>query len=140
MPRHAAALDLPVSRERVWELLSEPASLARWWPGIESVDAHGRGLVPGARWHVRGADRPRFIRAPEPSGELIVLRAEPPAVVAWLLTGDRVEVELRLDERGPAGTEAVLAVEAPPLIGLRRSLPRRALRRLRALCQTPAEP
>jgi uncharacterized protein YndB with AHSA1/START domain len=135
MPRHAAVLELPASRERVWELVAEPASLARWWPGIRTIDAHGRGLVPGARWHVRGPDRPHLIRSPEPTGELIVLRVKTPSLVAWQLTGDRLDVELRLEASGPDRTDAVLAIEGPPLIGLRRSLPRKALLQLRRVLQ-----
>src|SRR5919201_4776460 len=140
MPRHAAVLELPAPRDRVWEVIREPASLARWWPGIQTIDAHGRGLVPGARWHVRGPDRPRLIRAPEPTGELIVLRVETPSLVAWQLTGDQLDVELRLEEAGPARTGAVFAIEGPPLIGLRRSLPRKALLGLRKLVQSAEAP
>jgi hypothetical protein len=55
-----------------------------------------------------------------------------------MLTGDRIEGELRLEDRGDR-TLATLTVEAPALIGLRRSMPVRALGRLHALCQTAAD-
>jgi hypothetical protein len=55
-----------------------------------------------------------------------------------MLTGDRIEGELRLEDRGDR-TLATLTVEAPALIGLRRSMPARALAHLHALCQTGAD-
>jgi hypothetical protein len=55
------------------------------------------------------------------------------------LTGDHIDAELRLEESGPDRTVATLVVEAPWLYGLSRALPRRALTRLHALCQTAAE-
>jgi uncharacterized protein YndB with AHSA1/START domain len=114
-------------------VVADPELLPRWWPGIVAVDAGRAALRAGARWRIRGADRPRFLRTPEPTGDLIVLAAEPPTHVSWQLTGDRVDVDLRLEEREPGHTDAVLTVEAPALVGLRRSLPRRALVRLRGL-------
>jgi hypothetical protein len=55
------------------------------------------------------------------------------------LTGDHIDAELRLEERGPDRTIATLDIEAPWLYGFSRALPRRALTRLHALCQTAAE-
>ena len=53
--------------------------------------------------------------------------------------GPPVEYELRLEAKGPDRTLATLLVEAPWLSGFSRALPRRALTRLHALCQTAAE-
>ena len=58
---------------------------------------------------------------------------------AWTLTGDHIDAELQLEERGPNRTIATLDVSAPWLYGFSRALPRRALTRLHALCQTAAE-
>jgi hypothetical protein len=60
-------------------------------------------------------------------------------VFGWTLTGDHIDVELRLDQRGADRTLAVLEIDAPWLVGVSRALPRRALTRLHALCQTGAE-
>jgi hypothetical protein len=70
---------------------------------------------------------------------LLVRAVRPPELFAWTLTGDHFDVELRLAESEPKRTIAVLEVEAPWLFGLGRALPRRALTRLHALCQTGAE-
>jgi hypothetical protein len=67
-----------------------------------------------------------------------VLAIESPKRFRFMLTGDRIEGELRLEDRGDR-TLAELTVEAPALIGLRRSMPARALARLHALCQTSAD-
>jgi hypothetical protein len=69
---------------------------------------------------------------------LLVRAIQPPQLFAWTLTGDHLDAELRLEERGAEATNAVLELEAPWLFGLSRTLPRRALTRLHALCQTAA--
>jgi hypothetical protein len=48
-------------------------------------------------------------------------------------------VELRLSEPEPQRTLARLSVSGPALVGLRRSLPQKALNRLHALLQTAAD-
>ena len=55
------------------------------------------------------------------------------------MTGDRLDAELSLDVAADDRTTAELTVSGPFLVGLRRSLPRTALNRLHALCQTAAE-
>ena len=42
---------------------------------------------------------------------------EVPERFAWTLTGDHIDAELRLEERGPDRTIATLDVEAPWLYG-----------------------
>jgi hypothetical protein len=59
--------------------------------------------------------------------------------VSWHMTKDRLDVELELTESAWNRTAAVLTITGPFLVGLRRSLPRNALNRLHALCQTAAE-
>jgi uncharacterized protein YndB with AHSA1/START domain len=139
MPTVAATRELLAPRADVWAFLAEPHHLADWWPGIAAVEPDRRGLAPGARWQVRAPSRPTLLRRPDSSGLLLVLRVEPPQLVAWQLTRDRIDVELRLEERAPDRTEAALVISGPWLIGLSRALPRRALARLHALCQTAAE-
>src|SRR5712691_11117765 len=93
----------------------------------------------GARWHIVGENRPSFFRKPNMSGMLLVLAVEPYERFAFHLTGERLDVELRLSAPEPNRTLVHLSVEGPALIGLRRSLPQKALARLYALCQTAAE-
>ena len=69
---------------------------------------------------------------------LLVRAVRAPELFAWTLTGDHIDAELRLDPSGNDRTVAVLELEAPWLYGFSRALPRRALTRLYALCQTGA--
>jgi hypothetical protein len=55
------------------------------------------------------------------------------------MTSERIDVELTLAIAGDDRTNVELTVSGPFLVGLRRSLPRNALNRLHALCQTAAE-
>jgi uncharacterized protein YndB with AHSA1/START domain len=139
VPRASASRELLASREDVWKFIAEPHHFPDWWPGIAGVRPDRRGLAEGARWAVRGADRPTLFRRATSSGMLLVRAVRPPELFAWTLTGDHIEGELRLAERDPNRTLAVLELEAPWLYGFSRTLPRRALTRLYALCQTAAE-
>ena len=139
MPRVEAARRLLAPREDVWAFLAEPRHLADWWPGIAAVEPDRRGLAAGARWQIRGTNRPSFFRSPNPTGILLVLAAARPERIAFQLTGERIEAELRLEATAPDRTLATLTVSGPWLIGLGRSYPHRALARLHALCQTAAE-
>lgn len=138
MPKFAASRELLAPRADVWKVIAEPHRFRDWWPGIGGIQPDRRGFAPGARWRIVGDDRPRFLRRPNAGGILQVLAIDPPERFRFMLTGDRVEGELRLEDRGER-TLASLTVEAPALIGLRRSMPQRALARLHALCQTTAD-
>jgi hypothetical protein len=70
---------------------------------------------------------------------LLVLEVEPRERIAFQLTGDRLDAELRLRVVEPSRTEVELQVSGPWLIGLSRRFPHRALQRLYALVQTAAE-
>jgi hypothetical protein len=70
---------------------------------------------------------------------LLVRAVRPPELFGWTMTGDHIDAELRLDEKGDDRTVAVLEIEAPWLFGFSRAVPQRALTRLHALCQTAAE-
>jgi uncharacterized protein YndB with AHSA1/START domain len=139
MPRASASRELLARRLDVWAFIAEPHHFADWWPGVAGVTPDRRGLAEGARWQVHGVDRPTLLRKATSSGVLLVRKVRPPEVFGWTLTGDHIDVELRLDQRGADRTLAVLEIDAPWLVGVSRALPRRALTRLHALCQTAAE-
>jgi len=139
MPRVTASREILASRDDVWSFLAEPRHFADWWPGVAAVQPDRRGLAEGARWEVRTVDRPTLLRRATSSGMLLVRGVRRPELFAWTLTGDHIDAELRLEARGDRRTLAVLDLEAPWLFGFSRSLPRRALTRLHALCQTGAD-
>ena len=139
MPTVAAARELLAPREDVWSFLAEPRHFADWWPGIAAVEPDRRGLAAGARWQVRGTNRPSLFRRPNPTGILLVLAAARPERLAFQLTGERIDAELQLEASAADRTIATLTVSGPWLIGLGRSFPHRALNRLHALVQTAAE-
>ena len=139
MPRASASRELLASRADVWAFIAEPHHFSDWWPGIAGVTPDRRGLAPGARWQLHGLDRPTLLRRATSSGLLLVRAVETGRRVAWTLTGDHKDAELLLEEREPKRTVAVLEVDAPWLYGFSRALPRRALTRLHALCQTAAD-
>jgi len=139
MPRASASRELLASREDVWSFIAEPRHFADWWPGIAAVEPDRRGVAEGARWQVRTDDRPTLLRRATSSGMLLVRAVRAPELFAWTLTGDHVDAELSLQASASGRTLAALEIEAPWLYGFSRSLPRRALSRLHALCQTAAE-
>jgi uncharacterized protein YndB with AHSA1/START domain len=139
MPRASASRELLASREDVWAFIAEPHHFADWWPGVVAVEPDRRGVAEGARWHVRSPDRPTLFRRSTSSGMLLVRAVRAPELFAWTLTGDHIDAELRLAARGEDRTVAALELEAPWLFGFSHALPRRALTRLHALCQTAAE-
>jgi uncharacterized protein YndB with AHSA1/START domain len=65
VPRVSRRRTIPAPRERVWELVSDPYSLPRWWPRttrVENVDAKGGGRR--TRWtKVRETAEGRGVRA-----------------------------------------------------------------------------
>jgi hypothetical protein len=139
MPTREAERELLAARADVWAFLAEPYNLPDWWPGISGLQPDRRGFAPGARWHIVGENRPSLLRRPNMSGILLVLAVEPYERFAFQLTGERLDVELRLSEPEPKRTLARLSVSGPVLVGLRRSLPQKALGRLHALVQTAAD-
>jgi uncharacterized protein YndB with AHSA1/START domain len=139
MARAAVSRELLASREDVWAFVAEPHHFPDWWPGIGGVQPDRLGFREGARWGVTGIERPTLLRRPASSGMLLVTGVEVPERFAWTLIGDHIDAELRLEEQGSNRTIATLQVEAPWLYGLSRALPRKALTRLHALCQTGAE-
>jgi uncharacterized protein YndB with AHSA1/START domain len=139
MPRVSASRELLASRNDVWAFIAEPRHFADWWPGIAAVQPDRLGLAEGARWQIVTADRPSLLRRATSSGMLLVRAVRAPELFGWTLTGDHIDAELRLGDAGEGRTAAVLELDAPWLFGISRALPRRALTRLHALCQTAAE-
>jgi uncharacterized protein YndB with AHSA1/START domain len=135
----SASRELLAPREDVWAFVSDPYNLPRWWPRLAGVVPDRRGFAPGARWAIQGEVRPSLVRRPEAVGALVVTAVETPSRFAFHLTGDRLDAELTLEEAGDKRTRATLALRARWLIGLSGSVPRQALSRLHALCQTGAE-
>jgi hypothetical protein len=96
-------------------------------------------MAAGARWEVVGDDRPSLYRRPGTTSTLLVTTADPLQRFGFRLAGERLGVELTLEPRAGRRTLATLSIQGPFLIGPRRSLPQRALKRLYDLCQTAAE-
>jgi hypothetical protein len=139
VPTYTATQELLASRGDVWSFLSEPYNLPDWWPGISGLQPDRRGFAPGARWQVLGENRPSLLRRPNMTGTLLVLAVEPYERFAFQLTGERLDADLTLRETQPDRTEARLTVSGPFLVGLKRSMPERALTRLHGLIQTAAD-
>lgn len=138
--RASAELEILAPIDDAWRFSTDPHLLADWWPGFAALVPDRRGLAAGGRWEVRRAPRPSLVRRAA-AHELLVVRAvETNRLFSFHLTGERIDCELRLEPVGPKRTRAGLVVSSPLLVGFRRSLPRLALRRLHALCQTGAEP
>ena len=140
MPTVRASRELLAPLDDVWAFVADPYNLPRWWPRMGGVQPDRRGMAPGARWLVQGESQPSLVRRPEAHGHLLVLAVEPLRRIAFQLTGDKLDVELTLEPVRENRTKATLEVEGRWLMGLSRSLPRKALNRLFGLCQTGAEP
>lgn len=139
MPSYTATKELLAPLEDVWLFLAEPHHLADWWPGVAGVTPDRRGLAPAARWQLHAPMRPGLLRRPASDSMMVIIDVEPLRRVTWYMNTERFDVELRLADAGAHHTRAELTVSGPFLVGLRRSLPRIALSRLYALCQTAAD-
>lgn len=138
MPTVSVSRELLAPLDDVWTFVAEPHNFPNWWPRVGGVQPDRRGLVAGARWQIIGENTPSLLRRPEAVGHLTVLAVEPKRLIGFHLSGDRLAVELTLEPVGEDRTKASLRVKGPWLVGLSRALPREALVRLHALCQTGA--
>ncbi len=136
--RVQASRELLAARPDAWAFLAEPYHLPDWWPTVAGVEPDRRGAAAGARWRVVGGREPTLFRRPEATATLLVQRVEPPRLLAFQLVAERLDVEVELDATAPDRTLATITVEGPWLIAFRRTLARRAVNRLHALCQTAA--
>ncbi len=138
MPTVRASRELLASPEDVWGYLAEPYHLSDWWPGLATVEPDRRGFAAGARWRIR-SNAPTLFRRADAEDTLLVRAAEPISLFAFELVKAKLEVELALEQSGPAVTTAELSVSGPLLFGFSRSLPKDALDRLHDLLQTGAQ-
>ena len=143
MARVVATRELLAPRADVWKFLAEPFHLSDWWPGVRGVRPDRHGLARGARWQVTADARTggfvgTFLRRPETTQTVAVVEVREGQLLRLLFAGDGIEAEVRLEPAANGHTRVMLALEGP-LLRLSRSLPRRALNRLYALCQTAAE-
>jgi uncharacterized protein YndB with AHSA1/START domain len=133
-----ASRELLAPRPEVWGFLAEPYHLADWYPGLSGVIPDRRGAAAGARWQVVSSNEPTLFRKPAAAGTLVVTASDPPRLFAFQLVADKLDVRVDLTAIAEDRTEATVTVEGPWLIAYRRTLARRAVNRLHALCQTAA--
>ena len=133
-----ASRELLASRPDAFRFLSEPFHLPDWYPGLSGVTPDRRGSAAGARWGIVASNEPTLLRKPRAAGTLIVLAAEEPRLFSFQLPGEKLTVTVELVATAADRTQATVTVEGPWLIAYRRSLARRAVNRLYALCQTAA--
>jgi uncharacterized protein YndB with AHSA1/START domain len=143
MARVAASRELLAPREDVWTFLADPHRLSDWWPGVRGVRPDRRGLAPGARWLLNAGPQTgglvsSYLRRPETSQTLVVLDVREGQRVRLLFTNDSLEAEITLEPASDGHTRVTVVIDGP-WFRVNRSLPRRALNRLYALCQTAAE-
>ena len=136
--RMQASRELLASRPDAYRFLSEPYHLPDWYPGLSGVTPDRRGSAAGARWSIVASNEPTLLRKPRAAGTLVVLAAEEPRLFSFQLLGEKLTVTVELVATTADRTQATVTVEGSWLIGYRRSLARRALNRLYALCQTAA--
>lgn len=134
---HELVLLAPV--EDAWRFATDPHLLADWWPGLAALEPDRRGLAEGGRWQVRHTERPGLVRRAAAEELLLVRAVEAHRLFAFHLTGQKLDCELRLDPIGEQRTRVSLTVRCGFLVGFQRALPRTALGRLHALCQTGAD-
>jgi uncharacterized protein YndB with AHSA1/START domain len=139
--RIEAETELIATRGDAWKLLAEPQHLSDWWPGYTSVRPDRRGLAEGARWQVVRGGEIGLLKRPGGEGLIVITAVEPERRLAWQDVQQSFAAEIRLEPAADGNTRATLAIDVPAwravVEGL-RPLPRKALARLHALCQTAA--
>ncbi len=139
--RSEASRELLAPLADVWALLAEPYHLSDWWPTISAVRPDRRGLAPGARWQVVGPSQPTLFRRAYATSVVVVREVVAKERIRWHLVAERLDLEVRLSPVAPDRTLVTVAVEGawrPELLGRPRALPKEAVSRLYALCQTAA--
>jgi uncharacterized protein YndB with AHSA1/START domain len=139
--RIEARSELIAARADAWALLAEPHHLPDWWPGYTSVRPDRRGVAEVARWQVvRGGDV-GLLKRPGGEGLIVITAVEPERRLAWQDVQQRFTAEIVLEPAAEGNTRVILTIEAPTWRAIAeglRPLPRKALARLHALCQTAA--
>ncbi|WP_461169401.1 SRPBCC family protein [Arthrobacter sp. Z1-15] len=82
---------VPAPVEDVWALLSDPARIPEWEPGIGSVEDTGGPLLPGHTWTAHATltspdGKPLKVHEKFRHREIELLEARPPAQVTWHFT------------------------------------------------------
>ena len=137
-----ASRELLAPREDVWALVAEPYHLPDWWPAYAGVRPDRRGLSEGARWHVMRGRSPGLLRRPSSEGLIVIRRVVAGRELAWRDLAQEIDAEIVLTDEGATRTRARVAVSGAwwrLLAEGTRGLPKQALARLHALCQTAAE-
>ncbi len=148
MPRVSRSLEVPVAIESVWDFVSRPGNLAKWWPRVIRVEGVvGQAGTTGLSWtSLLEADSGRRVRL-----DFQATKADPPNAFGWTqeLASTQFEKHLKrqdymilLDDR--AGGTAIELVAETDLKGsaklasltLRKSQGRVLDRALSDLCQT----
>jgi hypothetical protein len=133
---------LQAPRDDVWALVAEPYHLPDWWPGYVGVKPDRRGLAVDARWAVQRSTAPGLLRRPGGQGLIVLTKVVEGWELRWHDVQQGIDCGVALDNAGTGRTRAIVGVEGRRfrlLMEGARSLPRQALARLQALCQTAAE-
>ena len=123
---------LPASQQELWEIVSDPHHMPRWWPGVDRME----GVEDDRFTQVLKTKRGRPVRA-----DFHVVRSEPPWTRSWaqevagtpferVLTESVIEVRLEPAPGGHGGDDRP-AAEAAGLLAHRR-LPAAPRHRLQA--------
>jgi uncharacterized protein YndB with AHSA1/START domain len=99
---------LPASQQELWEIVSDPHHMPRWWPGVDRME----GVEDDSFTQVLKTKRGRPVRA-----DFRIVRSEPPSMRSWaqdvagtpferVLTESVVEVRL---EPAAGGTEVTIS-------------------------------
>ena len=97
MPTVRRARTLAATPEDVWEVVSDPHHLPRWWPGVQRVEE----ATPEAWTKVLRTEKGKAVRA-----DFTRVAAEPPRRFVW-----RQEVEESPFERILSGSVTEVALE-----------------------------
>ena len=100
---------LPASQQELWEIISDPHHMPRWWPGVERME----GVEDDRFTQVFKTKRGRPVRA-----DFRVVLSEPPRSRTWAqeVAGTPFErvlnesvIEVRLEPAPAGGTEVTIA-------------------------------
>jgi uncharacterized protein YndB with AHSA1/START domain len=100
---------LPASQQELWEIISDPHHMPRWWPGVERME----GVEEDRFTQVFKTKRGRPVRA-----DFRVVLSKPPSARTWAqeVAGTPFErvlnesvIEVRLEPAAAGGTEVTIA-------------------------------
>ena len=108
-------ITVDASREEVWELVSEPDNLDRFWHSLTRLDRKNEERGLGARFAIR-----MRVGSADLGGLVEVVECDEPADMAWTsITGldHRVRWRLRESDDGRTKVTLRLSYDAPGLLG-----------------------